>query len=99
MNLNRNLFGLGRISAWVLLVLMVLFILSGYAWEEKIIMPLQQARWIHTQLDACLVFFFLVHALIGAKFALKRWKIDHERFINATLLTIGIISFLSVLST
>jgi hypothetical protein len=80
------------------MVLMVLFILSGYAWVERIIMPLQLARWIHTQLDACLVLFFLMHALISAKFALRRWKAGHEILINGSLLAIGIISFLSVLS-
>jgi hypothetical protein len=98
MKLDRYLLKLCRISAWLLLVLMVLFILSGYAWEERIVMPLQQARWIHTQLDAYLVFFFLVHALISIKFALRRWRVGHERIINLSLLLIGIISFLLVLS-
>ncbi|OPY52627.1 MAG: hypothetical protein A4E48_01033 [Methanosaeta sp. PtaU1.Bin060] len=98
MNSNRYLLKLGRISAWILLVLMVLFIISGYAWEERIIMPLQQARWIHTQLDTCLVFFFLVHALISAKFTLRRWKVGNEGLINASLLLIGAISFLLTLS-
>jgi thiosulfate reductase cytochrome b subunit len=98
MNSDRYLLKLGRISAWILLVFMVLFILSGYAWEERIIMPLQQARWIHTQLDTCLVFFFLVHALICAKFALRRWKVGHESLINGFLLIIEIVSFLFVLS-
>jgi hypothetical protein len=44
---------------------MILFFISGYAWTERIIMPLQQARWIHTQLDVYMAFFFfLVHILI-----------------------------------
>lgn len=98
MNSDRYLLKLGRISAWILLVLMVLFIISGYAWEERIIMPLQQARWIHTQLDAGLVFFFLVHTLISVKFSLKRWKVAHEGLINVSLLLIGVISFLLTLS-
>jgi len=98
MKLDRYLLELGRISAWILLVLMVLFIVSGYAWDEKIIMPLQLARWIHTQLDVYLVFFFLVHALVSIKFALRRWKVGHERLINLSLLLIGIIGFLLVLS-
>jgi thiosulfate reductase cytochrome b subunit len=98
MNSNKYLLKLGRISAWILLVLMVLFILSGYACEERIIMPLQMARWIHTQMDAYLVFFFLVHALISAKFALRRWKVGHEMLVNGSLLLIGIISFVWVIS-
>ncbi len=98
MNSDRYLLKLGRISAWILLVLMILFILSGYAWEDRIIMPMQLARWIHTELDVCLVFFFLVHSLISAKFALRRWKAGHERLINGLLLLIGSFSFLLILS-
>jgi hypothetical protein len=98
MKLDRYLIKLSRFSAWILLVLMILFIISGYAWTDRILMPLQQARWIHTQLDTCLVFFFLVHVLISARFALRRWKVGHDGLINWSLLLIGIISFILVLS-
>jgi len=64
-NTDRYLLKISRFSAWVLLIFMILFFISGYAWTERIIMPLQQARWIHTQLDVYMAFFFfLVHILI-----------------------------------
>ncbi len=98
MNINRYLFRINRISAWVLLVFMILFLISGYAWADNIIMPVQQARWLHTRLDTYLVIFFLLHALISIKFALKRWKLRrHEIIVNISLSLIGLAAFASVL--
>jgi hypothetical protein len=39
---------------------MIIFLVSGYAWVDHIIVPVQQAKYLHTQLDIYLVFFFLV---------------------------------------
>ena len=63
-NTDRYLLKISRFSTWVLLIFMILVFISGYAWTERIIMLLRQARWIHTQLDVYLAFFFLVHILI-----------------------------------
>lgn len=97
MNVNRYLLKINRISAWMLLVLMILFLVSGYAWVDEIVMPVQQARWLHTQLDTYLVIFFLLHALISTKFALKRRKVRHEALVNISLSLIGLAAFVSVL--
>jgi hypothetical protein len=97
MNINRYLLKVNRISAWVLLILMVLFFISGYAWAERIFMSVQQARWIHTQLDIYLAAIFLVHALISAKFALRRWKVRNDAAVNVSLLLIGVVAFASVI--
>ncbi len=97
MNVNRYLVRINRISAWILLVFMILFLVSGYAWVDKIIIPTQQARWMHTQLDTWLVIAFLVHALISIRFALKRWRIHNEALVNVSLLIIGMAALISVL--
>lgn len=97
MNANRCLVKINRISAWILLVFMVLFLVSGYAWADKIIIPAGQARWMHTQLDTWLVIAFLVHALISIKFALKRWMIHNEAVVNVSLILIGMAAFVSVI--
>lgn len=97
MNVNRHLIKVNRISAWILLVLMIIFLVSGYAWVDRIIIPVGQARWMHTQLDTWLVIVFLVHALISTKFALKRWRIQSDALVNVTLLIIGIAAIISVL--
>jgi hypothetical protein len=97
MSANRFLLKVHRISAWMLLILMVVFIVSGYAWNDRIIMPVSQARYIHTSLDVILIFLFLVHALLSAKFTLKRWRVPHERAANILLLLVGGIALLLVL--
>lgn len=71
---------------------MVIFLVSGYAWVDHIIMPVQQARYLHTQLDIYLVFFFLVHVLINTKYSLKRWRIADGQIVNTLLVAVGVIS-------
>lgn len=45
-------------------------------WVDHIIMPVQGAKYLHTQLDMYLVFLFLVHVLINTKFTLMRWRVE-----------------------
>lgn len=93
MKYGRLLVKINRICAWMLLIFMILFIVSGYAWWNRIIMPLQKAVYIHTQLDTYLVFFFLMHVLISAKFTLARWRIGRGWLVDVILAMIGIASF------
>ncbi len=98
MNYGRLLVKINRICAWTLLGFMIIFLVSGYSWTNRIILPFQQAVWMHTRLDLFLVFFFLMHVLISARFALARWRVGHSRAVSALLAAAGIISFLLVLS-
>lgn len=98
MKTARIIVKINRISAWMLLILMIIFLVSGYAWSNRTIMSLQSARYMHTQLDLFLVFFFLVHALISIRLTLARWRVGHGQVVNALLATIGVISFWLVLS-
>jgi hypothetical protein len=88
---------INRISAWMLLIFMIIFLISGYAWWNRALLPLQQAMYMHTELDLFLVFFFLVHALISIRFALARWRVGHAPAVNLLLIAIGILSFWAVL--
>ncbi len=76
---------------------MVIFLVSGYAWVNRTIMPVQLARWMHTELDLFLVSFLLVHVLISAKFTLSRWRVARGRAVDIALIIIGIIAFWTVL--
>lgn len=96
--INYYLIKANRISAWVLLVFMIVYIVTGYAWTDHIVMSTSLARHLHTDLTVYMVFFFLAHALISAKFALKRWKVQPERLVNVSLVLIGITAFALVLS-
>ena len=82
----------------MLLIFMIIFLISGYAWWNRALLPLQQAVYMHTELDLFLVFFFLVHVLISIRFALARWRVGHGQMVNLLLISIGILSFWFVLS-
>ena len=94
---NRILTRFNRISAWLLLIFMIIYIISGYAWTNRIIMPLYLARYLHTALDIYMIPLFLAHVLIGTKFTLKRHGIRHDGIVNLALLAIGIIAYVLVL--
>jgi hypothetical protein len=81
----------------MLLIFMIIFIVSGYAWWNRIIMPLRMATYMHTQLDTYLVFFFLMHVLISTKFTLARWRVGSGWMVNGLLIAIGVVSFWLVL--
>jgi hypothetical protein len=76
---------------------MVIFLISGYAWVNGTIMPIQLARWMHTELDLFLVVFLLIHVLISTKFTLARWRVGHGEVVNIVLIIIGIAAFWMVL--
>jgi hypothetical protein len=82
----------------MLLIFMTIFLISGYAWNNRILLSLQQAKYLHTELDLFLVVFFLVHVLISIRFALSRWRVGHSRMVSVLLVAIGILSFWFVLS-
>jgi hypothetical protein len=81
----------------MLLIFMIIFIVSGYAWWNRIIMPSQMAIYMHTKLDTYLVFFFLMHVLISTKFTLARWRVGPGWMVNGLLIVIGVVSFWLVL--
>ena len=98
LNTGRLLVKINRFSAWMLLIFMIIFLISGYAWSHKILLPLQMAKNMHTELDLFLVLFFLLHSLIGIRFALARWRVGHSRLVSMLLIAIGILSFWFILS-
>ncbi len=98
MNSGRLLVKINRICAWMLLIFMIIFLVSGYAWWNRILLPLKDAIYMHTNLDLFLVFFFLMHVLISIRFTLARWRVGHAQMVNLLLIAIGILSFWSILS-
>jgi uncharacterized SAM-binding protein YcdF (DUF218 family) len=98
MEFSRILVKINRISAWMLLIFMIIYLISGYAWYNGVLLSLRQARDMHTELDLFLVFFFLVHSLISIRFALARWRVGHKTIVNLLLLAMGVGFFSFVLS-
>ena len=77
--MNRFLLKTARTSGWVLLVLVGLFIVTGYALGGKYgfdeLLGAQTALTIHRVFDIPLVVFFLLHAATTIYFALRRWGV------------------------
>ena len=97
MKLNRILLKINRISGWLMLIFIVIYMISGYAWTNRIIISITQARYLHTTLDIYMMPVLLAHVLISAKFTLKRWGFYNDTVANLALLSIGIVSYILVL--
>jgi hypothetical protein len=82
----------------MLLIFMIIFLISGYAWWNRTLLSLKDAIYMHTNLDLFLVFFFLMHVLISIRFTLARWRVGHAQMANLLLIAIGILSFWAILS-
>ncbi len=76
-NLNYYLLKIARITGWLLFVLVLVYILTGFALCGKLgfdqCIDLQTALGIHQILDWPLVSIFLVHSLVTIYFAMRRW--------------------------
>ena len=77
--MEKFLIKLNRFSAWVLLVLIILFIISGYGMTKQIIDPVF-ATYLHDNIFPIPLFiFFLLHVGISIRYALWRWKLFKEK--------------------
>jgi hypothetical protein len=75
---NYYLIKTARLSGWLLLPLMVIYIGTGFALCGMLgfshLVDLQTALEIHRVFDWPLVIAFLVHASITTYFAMRRWR-------------------------
>jgi succinate dehydrogenase/fumarate reductase cytochrome b subunit len=66
-----------RLSGWTLLVLMAIYIVTGFALCDKLgmrqLLDTQSALVIHQIFDWPLLVAFAVHASLTVYFALRRW--------------------------
>jgi len=66
-----------RISGWFLLVLLILFIVSGYAMCGEFgfdkLVDSHAAETLHKSIDVPLVTVFLAHSLAAIYLAFRRW--------------------------
>jgi cytochrome b subunit of formate dehydrogenase len=76
-NIHYYLLKTARLAGWLLLPLMVLYILTGFALCGMLgmgrLMDLQTALYIHRLFDWPLVALFLIHASITIYFSFRRW--------------------------
>jgi len=66
-----------RASGWLLLVVMVLYLLTGYALCGKFgaerLLSVQVSQHLHATLDGPLVVLVVAHAGVSAYLAFRRW--------------------------
>jgi len=95
MNFNRFLIKLDRFSGWTLLVLIILFIISGYGMTKQTINPVT-ATFLHDKLLPIPLFiFFILHVGISTRVALRRWKVfKNEKTGDVYILIIGLVLFI-----
>ncbi|PJE57562.1 MAG: hypothetical protein COU82_01250 [Candidatus Portnoybacteria bacterium CG10_big_fil_rev_8_21_14_0_10_38_18] len=73
--MDRFLIKLERFSAWILLILVILYIISGYGITKGIIDPVF-SKYLHDKLLAIPFFiFFVLHVGIASRYALMRWGV------------------------
>src|SRR4030042_1838662 len=89
---DKFLIKLERFSAWVLLILVILYIISGYGINKGIIDPVF-SKYLHDKLLAIPFFiFFVLHVGIATKYALMRWGVFKSQKIgNAYIIIFGLI--------
>lgn len=76
-NVHYYLLKTGRLSGWLLLPLMILYIMTGFSLCGEFgfseLMAPETARDIHQIFEWPLVGVFLLHSSITIYFALRRW--------------------------
>jgi len=76
-NLHYYLIKTARISGWLLIPLMLLFIVTGFAMRGEFgcdnLLEKERARVVHQDFRWALLAVFVVHVVITVYFALRRW--------------------------
>jgi hypothetical protein len=92
---------LGRFCAWALIVLILLYFVSGYGITKSGmiyrltggLMDRGAALWLHNILTLPMAFAFLCHTLISIRFAMIRWNVRNKTGLNWVFLGIGAVLF------
>lgn len=90
--MDRFLIKLNRFSAWALLVLVILYIISGYGIIKGIIDPVFSKKLHEEVLVIPFFIFFVFHVCISSSYALRRWKVfKGQRGAHIYSLIVGLI--------
>jgi cytochrome b subunit of formate dehydrogenase len=76
-NVNTVLIKTVRVTGWLLLPLIVLYLVSGYVWgarvEEPSWMRLETAAKLHSNMDIPLIILLIGHIVPSVYLAVGRW--------------------------
>ncbi len=96
MNSDTLLKKIDRIIVWALLVLFLIFMISGYMVTRGFIHR-YYGLVLHTKLDIPIMMLFSMHFTINLKFILARWGIKSEVLSSLIPLIVGSSLFLFIL--
>ena len=97
---------ISRFCAWTLIVLILLYFVSGYGMTRTGLMyrltfglmDRGVALWIHdVLLTIPMAIAFLLHTLISVRSALIRWNVKNKFVLNWLMIGIGVVLFGAVL--
>ncbi|KYK31048.1 MAG: hypothetical protein AYK19_17530 [Theionarchaea archaeon DG-70-1] len=91
MKVNRLLYKVHRFISWLLVPLMIVVVVSGYAYVRKVkFLNRGSAFYLHDTLDLPLMLLIVAHVVLAARFELMRFKIK-GRIVDGLLLVLGIV--------
>ena len=91
MKRDRYLFKMHRVISWIMVPLMIVVVVSGYAYTRNIkFLHRGLAFDLHTRLELPLLLLVVAHVVLAARFELRRFKI-RSKVVDVILLISGII--------
>ncbi|MGD2250997.1 MAG: hypothetical protein PVF58_21580 [Candidatus Methanofastidiosia archaeon] len=94
---EKTLFTVQRIVSWILVPLIIVEVITGYAYTRQIrFLHRGLAFDVHTTLDLPLLLLLVVHVIIGARSELRRFKIKGKTT-DYILVIIGVAAGLALL--
>lgn len=86
---EKTLFNIQRIVSWILVPLIIVEVITGYAYTRQIrFLHRGLAFDIHTTLDLPLLLLLIVHVMIGARTELRRFN-KKGKTVDIILVIIG----------
>jgi hypothetical protein len=97
--LNYYLMKANRIIVWILLLLILMMIISGYGLTKPSLIrslsggwiDYQTALFVHTSLDTPFLILLLIHVVIEIRFSLMRWGVKNQKLLNLLMLILVLI--------
>ena len=88
----KTLFKLNRLSAWILLFTITLYVVTGFGMTKGVISPATSTRWHISYLSYILLISFVYHSAFGIYLAFKRWGIWNS--FGKTILFSSVLAFM-----
>ncbi|WP_455367341.1 hypothetical protein [[Eubacterium] cellulosolvens] len=96
MNINIVLKKIDTLIVWILLLLFLVFMVSGYMITRGFLHR-YYGLLLHIQLDLPIMFFFILHAFINIRFFIIRSKVRHKQLLQIVSILVGVLMFIFII--